>query len=370
MSDTDEIISKASFHTVKKFELIEKYVETWAQKLLNIQYCDHLVFIDCMCNSGEYVGQDGEQIFGTPVRVSKILRDAAGQYPRKKIDLYFNDLSEEKTAHLTQLLKGDKENFHIHVSSGDGNQLLWKLSQRLTNASNTHYLLVYDPYEATIDWNAILPFLNNWGEVVINHMISDSIRAAKVAKSQKAVDKYQQTYQVKIEDLIPYGSDRTAYEERVEEIIRRLHRDQRRQYFIASFPFFNSKNSLVYNLIHCTGNIAGFKLFKETAWQTFGGKSSTKNTHGAENQLELDFDNPGELKTHLDEDCYHVKDIADYLQHIFRGRQDVALAELWAVLDQHPVFPSDGFKPQIKKALKDSYGDKASRSAMNFTDRG
>jgi three-Cys-motif partner protein len=372
MSEGDEVVGKASPHTIKKFELIEKYVETWAQKLLNNQYCEHLVFIDCMCNSGEYVDKDGKQVFGTPVRVAKILRDDAGQYPMKRIDLYFNDLSAEKTDHLRELIPSDKNNFHIHISTNDGNEMLKSMGQRISRVANVHYLLVYDPFEACIDWNAIMPFLNNWGEIIINHMVSDSIRAVKMAKSPEAKNKYQKTYLAHdIQELIPYGSNREAYEKRIEEIIRRLHHSHDRQYYIAAFPFFNKNNAIVYNLIHCTSNIAGFRLYKEVAWKTFGGKSSTKNTHGEENQFEFDPDNiVAVLKTHVDESCYYVKDIADYLQKCFRGQQGVPLSRLWEALDAHPLFPSDGFKKQIKTELKKIYMDKESKGTMDFTDRG
>lgn len=365
-ANNDEVISKASPHTIKKFELIEKYVETWAQKLLNNQYCDGLVFIDCMCNSGEYYDDNHQQVFGTAVRVSKVLRDAAGQYPNKQIYLYFNDISAEKVNHLEQLLGKDKRNYHTYFSREDGNELLKKMGQSLSHTSNVHYLLVYDPYDATIDWNAIFPFLNNWGEVIINHMLSDSVRAVKMAKTKAAIDKYEQTYLTDIENLIPYGSDKAAYEKRIEEIIVALRRKQNRNYYIAAFPFFNSKNAIVYNLIHCTSNIAGFKLYKETAWKTFGGKSSTKDTHGEENQLVMDFEGRGRATTKTDEYCYYVKDIAKYLQDIFEGQQDVKLDKIWSVLDEHPIFPSDGFKPQIKKELKQNYGTTISRESISF----
>ena len=46
------VISKASPHTIKKFELIEEYIKSWAQKLLLTESCNGLIFIDCMCNSG------------------------------------------------------------------------------------------------------------------------------------------------------------------------------------------------------------------------------------------------------------------------------------------------------------------------------
>lgn len=92
-NNSDELIGKASPHTIKKFELVEKYIQTWVQKLMNNQYCNGVIFIDCMCNSGVYVDDNGDTVFGTPIRVAKILRDAAWQYPDKSIQLYFNDSS-------------------------------------------------------------------------------------------------------------------------------------------------------------------------------------------------------------------------------------------------------------------------------------
>ena len=365
----DEIISKASPHTIKKFELIEKYVETWAQKLLQNEYCSGLVFIDCMCNSGEYVDNGGARVYGTPVRVAKYLRDVAGQYPRKQIDLFFNDLSSAKTEHLSSLMPQTKSNFHYHISTEDGNELLRRIGKKLPQYGSLHYLLVYDPFEATIDWNAIMPFLNNWGEVIINHMVMDSSRAIKMVRSPEAINKYEKTYLKEIEELIPFGSDKAAYEHRIEEIINVLHRNNSRKYYIAAFPFFNEKNSIVYNLIHCTSNIKGFKLYKQSAWQTFGGKSSTKNTHGSENQLVIDFEGTGQIKTQTDEFCYYIKDIAEYLQTVFNGREQVPLNEIWSVLDDHPIFPSDGFKPQIKKELKQYHGAVESKGRISFMDR-
>ena len=64
----------------------------------------------------------------------------------------------------------------------------------LSSEKNKSFLLIYDPFKATIDWKAIMPFLNNWGEVIINHMVSDSMRAVKMAKSETAIRKYENTY--------------------------------------------------------------------------------------------------------------------------------------------------------------------------------
>ncbi len=176
-------------------------------------------------------------------------------------------------------------------------------------------------------------------------------------------EEYEQTYLTSIKDLVTFGNDRSAYEKRIQKIIATL---RGRQCFIASFPFFNTKNGLVYNILHCGCNIEGFKLFKKTAWNTFGGKSSSKDTHGMERQTELDFNGLGKVKTMTDEYCYYVKDIVDYIHNKFRGRSDVPISDIWDALDEHPVFPSDGYKSKIKKELKDIYNDIISKQTITF----
>ena len=197
-------------------------------------------------------------------------------------------------------------------------------------------------------------------------MVSDSIRAVKIVKSEDARNKYEQTYLMDLERLIPFGSDKKAYEQRIETIITALHRNSSRSLYIAAFPFFNEKNAIVYNLIHCTSNIKGFKLYKQSAWQTFGGKSSTKNTHGLEYQLVLNLSDGGVANTQADEFCYYIKDIADYLQKAFDGQRNVPFDKVWALLDEHPVFPSDGFKKEIRSELRQNYNAQMTRDKISF----
>lgn len=365
VNSSEQIISHANPHTLKKFELIERYVEAWAHILLSQPKCTGIVFIDCMSNSGEYIDDNGKQVFGTPVRVAKYLRSTAWKYLRKQIVLYFSDLSAQKTAHLRSLMPSETSNFHYNITTEDGNSLAKRLGKNIDQ--NKHYLLIYDPYEANIDWSALRPFINNWSECIINHMVSDSMRAIKMVKTETARNKYEQTYLTEIENLIPYGSDKTAYEKRIENIIKNLRYNQSRKYYISSFPFFNEKNAIVYNLIHCTSNIKGFKLYKKSAWKTFGGKSSTKNTHEKEKQLLLNFENDNLSKTINDEFCYYIKDIAEYIVRLFKGKTDVPLDSIWRVLDAHPVFPSDDFKNEIKNELTQNYGAKTTRKTISFS---
>lgn len=369
-SNNNEVISKASPHTIKKFELIEAYIATWAQKLMMSNYCDGIIYIDCMCNSGAYTDHDGNPVKGSAVRVAEVLRDVAGQY-RKKVFLYLNDNDENKVNELRKHLPSEKNNYRIVTSVKDANEFLKEIGPKLgKQGHNYHFFLLYDPYDASIDWEALAPFFRHWGEVLINHMISDPIRALSQVKSDKAKQKYMDTYLIDdVSKLIPFGSDKNAYEERLETIIKYLKGSRNRKYYIAAFPFFNSNNSLVYDLVHCTGHVEGFKLFKTTAWNTFGRKSSTKNTsYFGQTVLDLSGDSL-DIETQTDPNCYFTQDIAKYVQKHFAGQQNVKNSDIWDLLDEHPIFPTDGYKNEIKKILVSDYGATKKRSTMSFKDR-
>lgn len=349
-----EIITKASPHTIKKFELITKYIEAWSQKLMLNDHCNGLIFIDCMCNSGIYEDQNGNLIEGTPIRVAKVLLDVARTYTNKMVNIYFNDLNEARVRELEKRLPKDERNFKVITSSEDAIDLLEHIGPQLSETSHYNYFLLYDPYDARIEWKVLLPFFRHWGEVMINHALRDPMRAITSAKSATVIEKYEHTYLADFEKLVPYGSDKNAYEKRIAKIIDYMKGNRR--YYIASFPFYNSKNSLQYDLIHCTSNIEGYKLYKSCAWKVFGGQSSTKGASSTYIQTSLDFNSPEQVKMPVDNDCYTIHDIAEYLQNHFSGRQGVPLKEIWDLLVLHPIFPSDAFRRDIKKELCEYYG--------------
>ncbi|NLV73829.1 MAG: three-Cys-motif partner protein TcmP [Chloroflexi bacterium] len=347
------VITKASPHTIKKFELIEEYIKSWAQKLMLNNSCNSLIFINCMCNCGIYKDDADRMVKGTAVRVSETLLEVAREYTDKVVYIYLNDKDVKRVDELEKHLHENERNFQIVTSRLDAHELLRKIGPQLCHAEHLHYFLLYDPYDASIDWEVLLPFFRNWGEVMINHMVSDPVRAIMSAKKKATKEKYENTYLEDFEKLVPYGSDKAAYEARVKEIINSLKGSRR--YYVSAFPFYNTQNSLVYNLIHCTSNKEGFKLYKKSAWKVFGAQSSTKRS--AENR-QLSFDFWGEITTDGDESCLHVIDIAWYLSHSLKGRQRTPLYEMWELLDDHPIFPSEGFRNEIKHELMSCFGAK------------
>ena len=215
-----------------------------------------------------------------------------------------------------------------------------------------HYLLFYDPYTAAIDWKALAPYFFGWGEVIINHMVSDTNRAITSVKRPETIGKYEQTYLTSIKELVNLHGDKNAYDKLIKNIIKRLGNLTKREYYLAAFPFFIKTNAQIYSIIFFTKNIKGFKLFKEIAWKTFGDKSSNQNTHGRENQLSL-FATPPE-----DKQCYNVSDITDYILDNFKERKTVLLKEIWSFVDRHPVFPTAGYQKDIEADLKHRYNCK------------
>lgn len=358
----DEIITEAKPHTIKKFELIERYVDEWARKILGFKgkYGNNgskgVIYIDCMSNSGVYKDIEGQLIDGTALRVAKRLNDIIPNYQGKHAILIFNDLLPERVQYLEkEVSRLGLHNIETHYFHEDCNMFLRGLAlDDYKRQYNT--LLLYDPYHASIDWDAVTPFLNRWGEVIINHMVSDTSRGAAQAKRVDVIERYKETYQNDIDTIIRLGKDKKELNNTIISIINTRRTYSPEQKYIASFPFFNRTKGLLYNLIHCCSNIEGIKLFKKIAWKTFGDKSSIKDTHGNEMQLQLDFYGSGVIEAEADEDCYFVKDIAKYIYEKFQANRETTLSAIYADLDKHPIFPSDGYKNDIKDALKQIYG--------------
>ena len=367
-----ETITKISPHTVKKFELIEKYVDEWARKILGIKGVNGMpgskgvIYIDCMCNSGLYE-VDGNIVEGTALRVAKKLNEIISNYPGKEAILIFNDLLPERVELLrSEIEKANLSNIIVSYSNGDCDVFLKGLNlSGYQQSYNT--LLLYDPYNASIDWSAIKPYLNRWGEVIINHMSSDTTRGISQAKKQDVIARYEETYQSDISQLL--NTDKAGLDNIVVSIIRNNINKGSSGYYVSLAPFYNRTNGKLYSLIHCSANIEGTKLYKKVTWKTFGDKSSMKNTHGVEEQFVLDFNGDGFLNTVTDEDCYYVKDIAKYIFEKYSTLGRVSLDVMYKDLDVHPIFPSDGYKNEIKAELKDRYYVRATREEIIFSQK-
>ncbi len=366
-------LEEAKPHTIKKFEIIDAYVNGWARKLLGYngrgdsRGSKGVIYIDCMSNAGMYIDENGNEVEGTALRVARTLNNIVRNYPNKEAVLFFNDYDQAKIDTLINLLKQHKithENnsqITIFYSCGDRDEFIKKLDPLIrTQYNGYNTLLLYDPYNATLNWDAITPFINRWGEVIINHMVSDTARGARQAKKESVKKKYQETYQQDIDNIIAIGTDKIELDKLIVDIIKN-RADSNYKTYIASFPFFNRKNGLLYNLIFCTHNEKGIRLFKKTAWDSFGGKSSMKKVQKDDGQLMITLDGEIIENDTSDEDCYYVSDIAKYIYETFKGLGQVSNETVKLLLDKHPVFPSEGYILDIRNELKRRYNAEVRR---------
>lgn len=360
---------KIGEHTIKKFELVSKYVEGWARKILGYEKSVGLVYIDCMCNCGKYFDAKGNVVEGTALRVAKFINTINEKYKKNSM-LFFNDLDKEKIEYLENELDSlNLKYVKYYCFNTDANSLLRIISGRKFDKHNT--LLFYDPYKADIDWDALEPFFNIWGEVIINHMVSDPIRGAKVTHKPEKIARYERTYRQGIDEIIKISNqsnNREELEKRISSIINSCVYDEK-CYYIASFPFYIKTNQLVYNLIYFSWNRKGIVLFKKTAWDVFGGQSALKHQVASSlaGQLCLDFDN-GKIKKETQQGVYTVYDIAKYVYERYKGQGEVSFKEIYNVLEEHPIFPSDGYKNYLRDTLKESFGVKIKKTSAVFGD--
>lgn len=325
-----------------------------------------------MCNCGKYYDNDGNIVEGTAIRVVRTINQINSVHQKQAI-LYFNDLDNDKILHLKSVIDSmDLQYVKIHYYNTDANELLRMIAKLDLSKHNT--LLFYDPYQADIDWDALEPFFNTWGEVIINHMVSDVIRGAKSVSNPAKIAKYEKTYHKSIDEIIKTSNcpnNREEFEKITNSIIESCIFTNNKKYYIASFPFYIKTNQLIYNLIYFSWNIKGMTLFKRTAWDTFGGQSSIKHAVSSEmpGQMCLDFDT-GNVKKDVRPGVYTVYDIAKYIYNNYKDRGEVTWDEIYEHLEQHPIFPCDGYKTEIKNVLKDSFRTTNKRNSVIFRNRG
>lgn len=343
------ISDTVGFHTIQKSNLVSEYVKNWSYKLLGAPNCSKLVYIDCMCNNGLYYFKFNTEE-GTPIKVVRKLCEPANKYRDKEILVFFNDNDEEKINQLRKLISERiseiPPNIKIEYSSIDASDFL-KSKQKEVLKNRNHSLLFYDPYKTVAKWDALKPYLNTWGEVIINHMTSDPSRGIKGAKI--AVQRYEEFYNDSIDNLKNYS---------IEDYHKKLLTQLKEMISVGNYPsyiswtsFFNEKESHVYDLIYVTKNLKGLVLYKRTSFKIANGQTNMKHNNQSIGQISLDLG--GETKfSYLTN--YTIDTIAKYLVDKYRkeGQLKVLISDVWKYLDLHPVFPSEGYKAEYKSALK------------------
>lgn len=351
---------EVGFHTIQKSNLVSNYVENWSYKLLSFDACEKIVYIDCMCNDGIYKYKEKEEK-GTPIKVVEKLYNAAIKYPNKKILILFNDIKKDNIEKLKYRIQNRiqslPENLVIEYSISDSSIFLVNSVKKVIKP-NVNTLLFYDPYDVRIDWEAINPYLNDWGEVIINHMISDPIRGVKKAKD--AIKKYENTYRNNINAIKQFSVD--DFRKTILKMINSEIRNNSKVY-ISWTPFYNEKNVHVYDLVFVTKNKKGHILYKKLAFKIADGQTSMMTNNVNKNQIVLDIEGYSKDSYFIN---YTLEGIAQYIIDKYRiNRICISFDEIWEFLDEHPIFPSEGIKKELKDYFK-QIGYKIDRKNLYF----
>lgn len=360
--------------TVKKLEMMEKFVEAWINKISQFRpkgkrKYSGITFIDCMSNSGIYTVDD-EEIRGSSRRVY----DLFNHYKKNKFtDLNYkievNDL--DKDAIRCQKCYMDENNKNVDVEFHNRNvkDYLLEVADKIPVVGERHFLIFYDPFEADIAWNELVELVTKINQnaytgcdLIISHFIhNDSKRGIQQAKKQEVKMKYENTYQSKFDLLYEKmnelsGTEQTEWlRNKFVEVIGSKFNTRIEK--IAFAPVFNSNNAAIYDIVFYSESLKAKDLFKKCMYL------QEKIVHNHENEQQrfdlFESNTYASIRKDIKEKeiFYSPKQFAKEIYNRFKG-QLVNDQILTSFLLKHPYIPQVGAKNEIKKNLTRTYNVK------------
>lgn len=378
--------------TIKKFEVIEYYVDEWIHKILNHsrngkRVYENLFFIDAMANAGEYLNKHEDKVMGTSLRVLGKYKKYSRKYPNAKMKLSLNDI--DKQAIKCQKCRAKKfltNNINLKCNVLDVSDFLNLITDNIDKLKNTHMLLFYDPYEADIRWDEISKllseikknsYINSIGvDIIITHFHQNDAKR-NVDNEIKNLDvkrKYERTYNINYDDYIKTlrsldKLDRTKwYRNRIVELInKKLLIDKNN---IAYAPVFTDNNVPAYDIVFASHSPKAKLLFKRAMYDKM------KDEEVGVQQMSLDFDDAKQELDYVSEKAnykeydifYTVRHFGRVVANHFNG-QSVRDKDFKEYLEKHPYIPKDGVLKDLKKELTKVHDVKIINGVYNFKNK-
>lgn len=260
-------------HTAHKIRYVKEYIKYWLFVACNYETKD-INFIDCMSNAGIY--SDGD--YSTAIEVASEFMEFSKKYPSKHFNVLFNDNDENKIR-IAKTLVGHKfpklpKNMHIMFDTLDVNRYLEIVKQKYGKIFIYPSLTVLfvDPFDfRTVHIPHLQKFIEEtYCEVFFNLITSDSTRNGiddGIAKS--------------LGEKIDYASK----DELWSYIAKKLSVGKMKYCF--SYPFKNSKNVELYQILFLTPHDAGLRKLKNAIWKTFHGDECYSSYFSNDNQPSL-----------------------------------------------------------------------------------
>ena len=248
-------------HTKHKIDYVCEYVKEWLYVICNSEV-DNLTFIDCMSNAGVYL--DGDLC--TAVEILKIFCQFAHKNPSKSFNVLFNDINPESvriTKEVCNLeIKSMPKNVHPYFANMDVNEYIRELKTTYNLFSYpSKTILFVDPFDfRTVHIPTLKHFIQyTYCELIFNMFTSDFVRNGVDSGIAKSLG----------------GNYTFDNKEALWEYVTNALLVGNMRYYL-SYPFRNSKNVELYQILFLTPSDKGLDKLKQAIWNTFNGQEYFK----------------------------------------------------------------------------------------------
>ncbi|MFS1026833.1 hypothetical protein ACFC9R_16285 [Enterococcus casseliflavus] len=363
--------------TTIKIDFIEEYAKAWYNKVLSYkpkfgEPANGVVFIDCMSNSGVYQFNNSTYP-GTSQRIERIFTAQNGtRYSEKDFKIVVNDnclkkincqkCTWEKLANKKPNV--EKIDFHLDVENFLNGECLKILEEAKRN--NWYIILFYDPFNILINWDSLKPYLNYpKTDIILTHFWgNDTIRAIGQVTDDERKAKYEKAYGVPYDILTQEFASKTQHEKTEylrKQLVSMINKVTPKKKFIGYGPIFNSKNSVLYDIVSISTSQVSKILFKNTLYKRYKEDVSKDPRY---QQLDL-FDTSNDITDYVEirnsgtsekDYFYSGKHYAKVIHSHFSGKY-ISKAEFDNFMKNHDYIPVD-CKTEVKFYLEQLYGIK------------
>ncbi|MGM0285782.1 MULTISPECIES: three-Cys-motif partner protein TcmP [unclassified Enterococcus] len=364
--------------TAHKISFMRKYIDAWYHAVLNYGYSG-VVFIDCMSNCGAY-NDKGHAVNGTSQEAMRSFlsqNNDSYSYKAKSFGIYVNDVDPERIICQQCIWKktvdefGEKQNVSFCSTNQDVSYFLREEALSILSdaeRTNKHILLFYDPYQAKIDWEGLKPFLISGDvDVILTHFTSDVIRGIKNATSNKAKQKYEETYDMPFEEIKRQITDPNVrslsfLRNRIIDKVSELSKKK----LVSYGPIFNSRDVVVYDIVLISKAPKTKRLLKSFLYNEYKKNKQNKNKQLPEEkqvfQLALfsftddcadDYDSQRSSGVSEKDYFYSPEQFAKIIYKQFQGKI-VSNTAYKAFIEGHSFIPPNA-NQQIDPILKNVY---------------
>ena len=254
-------------HSKAKIELLEKYLEKYLNIIANDGYTKRIDIFDLFCGEGVY--ENGGK--GSPIAILKVLKDLNTINKAKirkipKVNLYFNDKSQEKIDRLKQAITEnalhDKSYGQIIFRNKDYKEIVEPLAQHTEKLINEKAFIFIDPYGyKEIRASEIKKLLfSKKSEVLLFLPTQFMYRFDEKGTPQALIEILEEL--VDLKEWKPNGSVYEFIQQFKEALRKFLDKD----FFVDTFTI-QKDTTTVFCLFFVSSHIRGFEKMLETKWQ-------------------------------------------------------------------------------------------------------